>query len=284
MAAGTTRRRASMGGTAAIGRALAPVALLLAMPAAGQAGPLELANASPRPIEVRFEVSPADQPGRLDAVWSEPRSARVEPSGDGAHLQIRIPASVMEQHLRSTGTAVIPGSFSDFVWLLDRRTGEVLASRLEGRIHERLAVGPFATRVAVGIAVDMSTDRRGGFRTQRAPFGIETHAFCAPEGETAEGCVAVESRRFDPRDGYVNAVGVIRAATPVAEVRAFSPLGEVRFSERAAPAVIDAAWPTPRRDAVFSAGDRPDEGRIERGGWHGGEARRPGSEAGSPRG
>lgn len=250
----------------------------LAAAGIGQADPLDLMDPTPRPIEVRFEVSPPDQPGRLDAVWSEPRSGRIEVTGRADRVQIRIPASEMERHLRSTGTAVVPGSFSDFVWVLDRATGDVLESRLEGRIHERIAVGPFATRVAVGIHVDMSTHRRGGFRTTHAPFGIETHAFCAPE-EGAEGCVPVESRRFDPRDGYVNAVGVIRAATPLAELRAFSPLGEVRFSEQVGRVAIDAAWPTQRRDAVFSLGDRSGAGRIERGGWHDEEASLPRSRA-----
>lgn len=280
--------------TTRIAAALVLVALASAS-GSGRADPLDLANPTPRPIEVRFEVSPADQPGRLDAIWSPPRTARIEASDAADRLRIRIPAEEMEQHLRSTGTAVIPGTFSDFVWVLDRKSGEVLASRLEGRIHERIAVGPFATRVAVGIHVEMSTSGIGGFRTTRAPFGIETHAFCAPN-EDGDACVAVESRRFDPRDGYVNAVGVIRAATPVAEVRAFSPLGEARFSELpllspiaapspvAAPPPAAAPGPPPSPDAVFSTGVLPASATGEQGGWHGDEARLPPSEARDRRG
>ncbi|MEZ4330537.1 MAG: hypothetical protein R3F35_02205 [Myxococcota bacterium] len=266
----------------AIATMLGLVALAVA-PEPARADPLELENPTPRRIEVRFEVSPADQPGRLDAIWSPPRSARIEAGDSPDRLQIRIPASEMEQHLRSTGTAVIPGTFSDFVWVLDRATGEVLSSRLEGRIHERIAVGPFATRVAVGIRVDMSTSARAGFRTTRAPFGVETHAYCAPN-EGSEPCVAVASHRFDPRDGYVNAVGVIRAATPVAEVRAFSPLGEVRFSEQPVLPPVAAPGPPERPDAVFSTDVRPASATGKQGGWHGDEAMLPASEARDRRG
>lgn len=229
--------------------------------------PLDLADPTPRRIEVRFEISPADQPGRLDTAWSTPRPGLLEPTAHPDRVRIRIPAPEMEAHLRSIGTAVIPGSFSDFVWILDRASGHVVEAGLAGRIHERVGFGPLSTRIAVDIRVDMSTERGAGFRTARAPFGIETHDFCAP-GEGSRTCIAVASHRFDPQRGYVNAVGFIRAATPMAEVRAFSPLGEVRFSERPAESIVGPSRTTRERDAVFSPSTGPDLG-VERGGWHG---------------
>jgi hypothetical protein len=233
---------------------------------ATRAAPLDLADLTPRVIEVRFEISPADQPGRLDAAWSIPRPGLLDATADPDRVRIRIPAPEIEAHLRSTGTAVIPGTFSDFVWILDRVTGHVLEARLEGRVQERLEIGFFTTRIAVDIRVDMSTAHDGGFRTTRAPFGIETHAFCSPT-DGADACVAVETHRFDPRQGYVNAVGSIRAATPVAEFSAFSPLGEVRFSERAIESVGTSASKLSQPDAVFSPASAA-HGGGEPGGWH----------------
>ncbi len=238
-------------------------ALLLAAGSARTA-PLDLEDSTPRPIEVRFEISPADQPGRLDSAWSAPRLGVVEPSLNPDQVRIRIPAQEMEDHLTSAGTAVIPGTFSDFVWTIDRVSGHVVHAELAGRIHERLAIGLLVTRIAVEIRVDMSTERQGGFRTSRGMFGIETHDFCnAPD--TLERCVPVETRRFDPTRGYVNAIGDIRAATPLAEVRAFSPLGEIRFSERAAEEIGSRTQTTREHDAVFSPAMVPDGG-AERGG------------------
>lgn len=262
--AGRWARRGWIGGLA--------LAIFAAGPGAAERPPLDLADPTPRPIEVRFEISPADQPGRLDTAWSEPRPGLLEPTGHPDQVRIRIPAPEMEAHLSSTGTLVVPGSFSDFVWILDRTSGHVVEAGLAGRIQERIGFGPLATRIAIDIRVDMSTRRGAGFRTGRAPFGIETHDFCSPE-EGSRSCVPVASRRFDPQQGYVNAVGFIRAATPMAEVRAFSPLGEVRFSERPTEAIAQPTGTPLERDAVFSPATGPDPG-LERGGWHGDSAER----------
>ena len=233
-------------------------ALLLAAGAA-RTEPLDLLDPTPRKIEVRFEISPADQPGRLDSEWSRPRAGILEPGANPDQVRIRIPAPEMEVHLASTGTAVIPGTFTDFVWTIDRASGHVVLAELAGRIYERLAIGIFATRIAVEIRVGMSTLRRGGFRTTRGAFGIQTHDFCS--GSNGAGrCMPVEGRRFDPTRGYVNAIGDIRATTAVAEVRAFSPLGEVRFSERASEEIGSTAQTTHGRDAVSSPATPPVQG------------------------
>lgn len=270
-AAATTRRRARRG---VFSSPLAGLALVLslALGLAGSvagAGPLDLDDPAPRPIEVRFEISPADQPGRLDSNWSPPRRALLEPAPDGRpdQVRIRIPAREMEAHLRSTGTAVVAGSFSDFLWTLDRQSGHVVAAHLRGQVEERVGLGLLSARVAVAIEVEMSTARAAGFRTDQKSFGKQTHDLCLP---TERSCIAVEGLRYDPSRGYVNAVGALRAFTPVFEVEAFSPLGEARFSEHAEQALGRTGTPTSEREEVFSSqttrgpADRAEDGHDEK--------------------
>lgn len=219
------------------------------------ATPLDLADPTPRPVAVRFEVSPEDEPGALDRRWSVPRAAYLEPvpepypdvrgelsSATGSPLatprpaslvRIRIPAAEVEAQLRSTGTDAVAGSFSEFVWTLDPRSGHVLEAALTGRVRERLRLGPIETAARIEIRVEMGTDRPAGFEPGHGFFGIRTNRFCAPEREDGR-CVGVEPVPFDPRRGYVNAVGSVRAASAFAELQAFSPLGEVQFLERSA--------------------------------------------------
>ena len=194
--------------------------------------PLDLGDPSARWIEVRFEVSPADEPGSLDRKWSVVRRARLEPILETGRISIRIPATELEAQLRSTGTDTIAGSFTDFVWTLDPVSGHVERAGFTGRVHEHLRFGPIATRAAVEIRVDMTTEHHAGFVPGAGVLGIRTNRFCRP-GD-ASGCVPVPAVRFDPGRGYVNAVGRVRAAHPLAEITAFSPLGEVEFREAAA--------------------------------------------------
>ncbi len=217
------------------------LALLGLAPSAGGEA-LDLDDPRPRWIEVAFEVSPPDEPGRLDSHWSAPRRAFIEPDERGDRVRIRVPAAEVEAHLRSTGTEVVTGSFSEFVWTLERATGHVVAARLSGRVRERLRLGLFTTALEVDIRVAMTTRTRAGFRSTRGKLGIETHDFCSPE-RPLEGCVFVEARELDPARGYVNAVGHVVAATPMIEVRTFSPLGEVRFSEHSANGVLEPKGP-----------------------------------------
>ncbi len=198
---------------------------------AARAVPLDLLDPTPRWVEVRFEVSPADQPGRLDRTWSSNRLAYLDsPEGSDA-VRIRIPADEFEAHLRTTGIEAITGSFSEFVWTFEPRTGHVLKATFSGHVRERISFGPIRTSALVEISGGMTTLDRGGFREVRGVLGLKTQRYCSP-GSEGSGCNAVRSARFDPASGYVNAVGMVRAATRVLEILAFSPLGEVQFSER----------------------------------------------------
>ena len=62
--------------------------------------------------------------------------------------------------------------------------------------------------------------------------------------------LGVEPVRFDPARGYVNAVGRVRAAHTLAEITAFSPLGEVEFRERAEGGTESALSGPPRGEAL----------------------------------
>jgi len=229
----------------------------LALAATAHADAVDLTDPTPRWILVDFEVSPADQPGRLDSTWSVPRPAYLEPAQSPDEVRIRVPAVAVEEQLRSTGTDVIAGTFSEFVWTLEKRSGHVRTAELTGRVRERLSLGLITTSIVVDIRVEMTTRDSAGFRSARGALGIETHDFCS-SSRPLEGCVFVEGRQLDPERGYVNAVGRLDAATSMIEVQTFSPLGEVRFSERAAdgrgeptgPAVVSS--PPPSDDAVCS--------------------------------
>jgi len=218
------------------------------------AAPLDLQDPTPRWIEVRFEVSPKEEPGRLNGAWSSPRSAFIE-SGpdksapDNATIRIRIPTREIEAHLLATGTEPVPGSFSDFVWTFDARTGHVLTAHLSGRVRQRFSLGPILTSATVEIRVDMTTRDIGGFRPVNGILGLQTNAFCLPSAQSPQ-CVAVDPIRFDPESGYVNAVGSLVAAAPIAEIRTFSPLGEARFSERHPQGSKTVVSGTSRADAV----------------------------------
>lgn len=218
--------------------------LFLSAAAATAAGPLDLNDPTPRWVDVRFEVSPANRPGQLDSEWSGLRAAYVDPAAGPGIVEIRIPAEEMEAHLRSTGTDAIAGTFSEFVWTFDRETGHVLAAEMRGRVREQVRFGFIRTSATIDIQVEMTTQQLAGFASESGMLGIETQRFCAPgpvkqgakikRSRLREGCVGVLASPLDPARGYVNAVGTVRAATPMVEIEAFSPLGEVRFSERGA--------------------------------------------------
>lgn len=235
---------------------LAPIAGALLATATAGAEPVDLHDPTARWIEVRFEVSPPDEPGRLDSRWSRSRIAYLEPHPERGSVEIRIPTEEIEAHLATTGADTIPGSFSDFVWTIDTDTGHVLAARLTGRVREHLSIGPIRTSALVRIEVDMTTQGPAGFRSGVGILGLQTHAYCAPAEVEEEGCTPVPPTRFDPDSGYVNAVGSVLAATRLARIRAFSPLGEVRFDERRAEGAEIAESGTSGMDAVCSAGSQ----------------------------
>jgi len=232
--AGLGRRRRRAGRTDRGSRRLRLAAALVAVAAAASssADPMDLANAEPRWVTVRFEVSPAEEPGRTDAVYGPPLSAWAEPEPDAARLRVTIPGRAVETHLVA-GHDPVPGTFSDFVWSFDRATGHVHSATVEGTVVRTLDWGVARTRAKARLRFRMDTLHAAGFRTPRRVLGQPVSYFCDPDAR--DDCVRVRPHRYDPATGYVNAVGPIEVENPVLGMRTFSTLGEARFSELEAP-------------------------------------------------
>ena len=102
------------------------------------------------------------------------------------------------------------GSFGDFVWILDVSSGHVISAELDGIVLRRVEFGPLHRTVEARIRASMTTVRSAGFRAQRQILGQRVFDLCdADDGE----CTLVAPVPYDPRTGYVNAVGVISART-----------------------------------------------------------------------
>lgn len=204
-------------------------ALLLWIPLATPLGaePLDLRDARPRAVSVAFEVSPTERPDALDAIYSEPLPAWLEPDGVAGQLRVRVPGSAMERLLADRDP--LPGSFSDYVWTFDIRSGDVLAASFQGRLHHPVALGFFATHVETQIEVRVGTREAVGFRAPQTQLGQTVFDACEP---AAVGCTRVDPVPLDPQTGYVNAVGIIRArALGHLGAVTFAPIGEAVFSE-----------------------------------------------------
>jgi hypothetical protein len=121
-----------------------------------------------------------------------------------------------------------PGTFSDFIWLFDTASGEVLHARLEGTLIESVDWGLFSTSTEARIRVSMSTARAAGYRPPRHLFGHSIFRFCVHGAQ----CRLVPAVPLDPERGYVNAVGAIEVESLIGvSTESFSPLGEAVFSE-----------------------------------------------------
>jgi len=206
---------------------LASLGLALAPPPVA-AEPMNLSDTRPRWVAVRFEASPADAPGRLDASYDEPIPARLEPDGAPDRVRVTIPALSVESGILEK-QGVRPGSLSDFVWHFDARTGDVLSASFSGVVVRHLGVGVFRFDTDVEIRTELSTRTAAGFRSPEQLFGEEMVAYCDPS--EGKGCTPVPAIPYDSRTGYVNAVGFVDARAMHLTTRSFSDLGEARFEE-----------------------------------------------------
>jgi hypothetical protein len=204
-------------------------ALLLWMPLAtlASADPLDLRDARPRAISVAFEVSPTDRPGELDTSYSEALPAWIEPDSVPGRMRVSVPGAAMERLLADQDP--LPGSFSDYVWIFDVASGNVLEAGFRGRLRRPVSMGLLAMQVETQIDVRVGTRDAIGFRSPRVRLGQIVVETCEPG---TPDCTRMEPHPFDPRRGYVNAVGTIRAHA-LADLGAvtFAPLGEAVFSE-----------------------------------------------------
>jgi len=220
------------------------VALLFAslLSAVGaRAEPLDLDDPTARSILVRFENSPRNRPDSLDRGYGPMLPARAESVGHGL-LQVVIAGELVEQYLFGTAQPE-PGSFGDFVWVFEARTGDVLDARFEGHLTQTLDWGLVRSTTRARVQVRMSTRERAGFRPPREVLGTRLFRYCEPTVDVDADCRGVRAVRFDRDRGYVNAVGVIEVEAALGiEVDSFSPLGEAVFLEMSTdlPADVEA--------------------------------------------
>jgi hypothetical protein len=116
------------------------------------APPMDLGDPRPRFVSVRFETSPADQPGRLASFYTEAIPARLSPGDFDGQVRVTIASSDFEAQVMHNQRPR-PGSFSDFVWLFDAASGEVVSARLRGTLVRRFEFGLF-------VSTSTSTSRR----------------------------------------------------------------------------------------------------------------------------
>lgn len=196
---------------------------------AGVAGadPLDLRDATPRAVRVAFEISPTSRPAALDVVYSAPLTAWLDTDPASGHVRVRVPGSAMEKMLAMHDP--VPGSFGDYVWTFDARTGQVISAAFHGRLWQIADFGLFSTRVETWIDVYVDTRNAVGFRAPYTQLGQVIVGVCEPG---SSDCTRIAPAPLDPRTGYVNAVGTIRAsALGGLGAQTFAPLGEAIFSE-----------------------------------------------------
>ena len=97
--------------------------------------------------------------------------------------------------------------------------------------HRYLGAGHLGDleRLEAAIAAEMRTSVSAGFRKPQKRFGQMVFAYCE---DASLGCHRIQPVPLDPRSGYVNAVGSVRAvALGGIETTSFSPMGEAIFRE-----------------------------------------------------
>ncbi len=225
---------------------------VLALPGLASAEPMRLDDPRPRWVSVRFEISPEDQPGRLDAQYGDAIPAWLEPDGESGRVRVTVPARWVESRLLADQGAR-PGSLSDFVWLFDARTGDVISASLSGWLRRRLGLGPLGFETRVEIETELTTLSPAGFHGPERLLGQRIFAYCDPRQDAR--CTPVRPVPYDSRTGYVNAVGFVSGRATRVTTRSFSPLGEARFSELEVRAPRSAGWPgaVPQAPAVSAA-------------------------------
>jgi hypothetical protein len=195
--------------------------------AARASEPMDLGDLQPRPVAVRFETSPSDQPGRLASLYTDTVPAWLEPGELPGQVRVTITGEAVEtrwfqnQRLRR-------GSFSDFVWIFDASTGDVVSAHLRGTLVRRFDFGVFHSDIETEIEAEMTTRAHAGFEPGRMRLGQLVFPLCLRDGGD---CTIVAPVRYDRRTGYVNAVGALLGRAMGAAAQSFSPLGEAIFSE-----------------------------------------------------
>jgi hypothetical protein len=216
---------------------------------------MRLGDGTPRWVVVQFENSPSGQPGALDEVYTRPFAAWLEADPQG-RIVVRVGAEVLEDDI-FVANHPVPGSFSDYVWVFDPQTGEVVSATFSGVFTYAIDWGFATTEIHAHVTAVMGTARQGGFLNPRSVWGRTLNPYC--DDVESSRCTRVESSSYDRERGYVNAVGYITIDSPISQMATYSPLGEARFSELssgipATPpvAAVPAGSPVPGASRVIS--------------------------------
>lgn len=187
---------------------------------------MDLGDTRSRAVTVRFETSPPEEPARLATAYTASLPAWLESDGPG---RIRV---TVAGHDIETGFLYrrrpVPGSFSDYVWIFDATTGDVISAQLSGTLVRKLEIGLLSQDVHTPFEVDLSTLAVAGYEAPRSLFGQLIFGHCARAGA---GCTLVAAQPYDQRSGYVNAVGALVGRALGVAMQTFAPLGEAIFSE-----------------------------------------------------
>jgi hypothetical protein len=201
--------------------------LLLMICTSSYAEPMRLDDTTPRWVTVRFEDSPSDHPYRLDNVYTKAFLAWLEPNALG-HITVRVSGEILEQSLFRDRNPV-PGSFTDFVWVFDRETGDVLSASFEGTFSYEFDWGFATSEIHASVRAEMQTTHVGGYQGARPVWGVRLYPWC--NDVQSLHCTAVPTNAYDSDRGYVNAVGFLAIDSPLTQFATFSAVGEARFGE-----------------------------------------------------
>jgi len=211
---------------------------------------VDFLDPTPRWVEVAFEVSPRDKPTQTDTIYTPKIRAWLEAGDHPGWMKVTIDRRDVERVLFADDDPVA-GSFSDFVWVFDAVTGEVISAVLSGAFTQELDWGLFRSKVRTQVEADMATNRVGGVKKPRRWLGQQLFEYCSDEG--VERCSVVDASDYDVASGYVNAVGDLSVRFGELTLHTYSPLGEAVFSEAEPRNVTASAHADPHSTGGASA-------------------------------
>jgi hypothetical protein len=200
----------------------------LLTPAFAAAQPLNLADPTPRTIQVQFETSLA--PGTIGQTYSAPYAAQYSATGNVG--TVVIPRAVYEAAIQTHGLdyfdsmmtwSLISGSAADFILDIDLTTLQASAHTLVYHVSITIPVQQDGT-----VTRNLGTTTTAGYTYLPQYPGFPF--FCAT-------CVLVPGAAYDPVTGKLNAVGSDRIVAPDFSLTSFSRAGDLRLSEGPAPGV-----------------------------------------------
>jgi hypothetical protein len=179
-----------------------------------QAGPLNLADPTPRQIRIEVDQELHDY-GAIGAAYSLPIQASF--TSDGTVATIVVPGSATAAFIDeffAGAVTTVPGSFSDYVITIDVASGDVTSASATGTLNTAVGLVP--------VAQTASSTTLAGFEI--FPFmGFDFPLFCT-SGAT---CTIVPGAPYDPLTGRANAVGIIVTSV----FNTFTPFGDIRLTE-----------------------------------------------------